>query len=82
MQESSAYWFKLTNEILNIKGNIILCEPPVLQKLHLVDSNLVPKAFQLFDMRQAQGRNDTRSPPSIVREERRPVYEVSVMTKY
>ena len=30
LQESSAGWFKLTNEILNIKGNIILCEVPVL----------------------------------------------------
>ena len=75
-------WFKLTNEILSIKGNIILCEAPVLQKLHLVDSNLVPRAFQLFHMRQAQGRNDTRVPPSNVREERCPVYEVSVMAKY
>ena len=30
LQESSADWFKLTNEILNIKGNIILCDVPVL----------------------------------------------------
>ena len=31
---------KLTNEILNIKGNIILYEVPV-------DDSLVPKAFHL-----------------------------------
>ena len=30
MQESSVDWFKSTNEILNIKGNIILCKVPVL----------------------------------------------------
>ena len=57
LQESSADWFKLTNEILNIKGNIIHCEAPVLQKLHVVDDNLVPRAFQLSDMGQAQGTN-------------------------
>ena len=28
LQESSAYWFKLTNEILDINGNITLCEVP------------------------------------------------------
>ena len=28
LRESSADWFKLTNEILIIKGNIILCEVP------------------------------------------------------
>ena len=30
LQESSANWFKLKNEILNLKGNIIPCEEPVL----------------------------------------------------
>ena len=30
LQESPADWFKLINEILNVKGNIILCEVPVL----------------------------------------------------
>ena len=29
LQESSADWFKLMDEILNIKGNIILCDVPV-----------------------------------------------------
>ena len=28
--QESADWFKLTNEILNIQGNIILCEVPAL----------------------------------------------------
>ena len=60
LPESSADWFKLTNENLNIKGNIILCETPVLQKLHVVD--------------------DTPSPPSGIRKERCPGYEVSFMT--
>ena len=46
---TSADWFKLTNEILKVKGNIILCEAPVLQKLHVVDDNLVPRAFHLSD---------------------------------
>ena len=30
LQESSADWFKSTNETLNIKGNIILCKVLVL----------------------------------------------------
>ena len=67
LQESSADWFKLTNEILNIKGNIILCEGPVLQKPHVVYDNLVPRAYHLSDMGQAQGTNDTPSPPSSIR---------------
>ena len=82
LQESSADWFKLTNEILNIKGNIILCEAPVLQKLHVVDDNLVPRAYHLSDMGQAQGTKDTPSPPSNIRKERCPGYKVSFMTKY
>ena len=82
LQESFADWFKLTNEILNIKGNIILCEAPVLQKLHVVDDNLVPRAYHLSDMGQAQGTKDTPSPPSNIRKERCPGYKVSFMTKY
>ena len=77
LQESFADWFKLTNEILNIKGNIILCEAPVLQKLHVVDDNLVPRAFHLSDMGQAQGTNDTPSPPSDIRKERCPKSGIS-----
>ena len=42
LQESSADLFKLMNEILNTKGNIILFEVPVLQKLHVIDDNFVP----------------------------------------
>ena len=68
------------NEILNIKGNIILCEVPVLQKLHVVDDNLVPRAFHLSG--QAQDTNDTPSPLSDIRKERCPGYTVSFMTKY
>ena len=43
LQESSSGWFKLTNEILNIKENI-LCEVPVLLKVYVVDDNLIPRA--------------------------------------
>ena len=82
LQEASVDWFKLTSEILNINGNIILCEAPVLQKLHVVDDNLVPRAFHLSDMGQAQGTNDTPLRPSDIRKERCPGYEVSFMTKY
>ena len=82
LQESSANWFKSTNEILNIKGNIILCKAPVLQKLHVVDDNLAAKAFHLSDTEQAQGKNDTLSPPPDIRKETCPGYEVSFMTKY
>ena len=46
---TSADWFKLTNEILKVKGNIILCEAPVLHKLHVIDDNRVPRAFHLSD---------------------------------
>ena len=77
LQESFCGWFKLTNGILNIKGNIILCEAPVLQKLHVVDDNLVPRAFHLSDMGQAQGTNDTPSPPSDIRKERCPKSGIS-----
>ena len=72
LQESSVDWFKLMNEILNINGNIILCEAPVLQKLHVVDDNLVPRVFHLSDMGQAQGTNDTPLTPSDIRKERCP----------
>ena len=34
------------------------------------------------DMGQTQGTNDTPSPPSDIREERCPGYEVGFMTKY
>ena len=34
------------------------------------------------DMGQAPGTNGTPLPPSDMRKERSPVYEVSVMTKY
>ena len=81
LQESSADWFKLTNEILNIKGNIILCEVSVLQKLHVVDDSLIPRAFDLSDMGQAQGANDPPLPPSDIRKERCPRYEVRFMAK-
>ena len=70
------------NEILNIKGNIMLCEVPVLQKLHVVDDNLVSRAFHLSDMGQAQDTNDTPLPLSDIRKERCPGYKVSFMTKY
>ena len=60
----------------------MLCEARVLQKLHVVCYNLVRRAFHLFDMGQAQGTNGTPSPPSNIRKERCPVYEVSFMTKY
>ena len=36
--QESADWYKLTNEILDIKGNIILYEVPV-------DDSLVPRTF-------------------------------------
>ena len=42
--QESADWFKLMNEILNVKGNIILCE--------------VSRAFHFSDIRQAQGTNE------------------------
>ena len=38
--QESADWYKLTNEILDIKGNIILYEVPV-------DESLIPRAFHL-----------------------------------
>ena len=82
LQESPADWFKLINEILNVKGNIIPCEVPVLQKLHVVNDNLVPGAFHLSDMGQAQGTNDMRSAPSDIPKERCPGCKVNFMTKY
>ena len=39
--QESADWYKLTNEILDIKGNIILYEVPV-------DESLIPRAFHLW----------------------------------
>ena len=80
--QESTNWFKLTNEILNIKGNTILCELPVLSKLHMLDENLVPRAFRVSDIGRAQVTNGTLSPPSDVRKERCPGYEVGFMTKY
>ena len=62
--------------------NITLCEAPMLQKLDAVDENLVPRAFHLSDVGQAQGTNDTPSPPSDIRKERCLGCEVSFMTKY
>ena len=47
-------------------------ETSYLQKLHVVDDNLVPRAFHLSDMGQAQGTNDTPSTPSDIRKERCP----------
>ena len=38
--QESADWYKLTNEILDMKGNIILYE------VH-VDDSLIPRAFHL-----------------------------------
>ena len=38
--QESADWYKLTNEILDMKGNIILYEVPV-------DDSLIPRAFHL-----------------------------------
>ena len=59
----SANWFKLINKILNIMGKIILCEVSVLHKLHMLDDSLIPRAFCLFDIEQAQGTNSTASNP-------------------
>ena len=58
----SVDWFKLTNEILNIKRNTILFEVSVLYKLHMLDGNLVTRAFCLSNIGRAQGTNDTPSP--------------------
>ena len=55
---------------------------PVLRKRHVVDDNLIPKAFHLSDMGQAQGANNRPLPPSNIRKERCPGYKVSFMTKY
>ena len=77
LQESTD-WFKLTNGILNIKGNIIHCEVSVLHKLYIISSPV----WNTSDMRQAQSTNNTPSPPSNIRKERSPGYEVSFMTKY
>ena len=38
--QESPDWYKLTNEILDMKGNIILYEVPV-------DDSLAPRAFHL-----------------------------------
>ena len=46
----STDWFKLTNEILVIKGSIILCEVSILYKLHMLDDDLAPRAYCLSDM--------------------------------
>ena len=42
--QESADWFKLTNEIPYVKGNI-LCEVSLLYQLHMLDDNLVPGHF-------------------------------------
>ena len=54
---------------------------PVLQKLNVVDDSLIPRAFDLSDMGQAQGANDPPLPPSDIRKERCPRYEVRFMAK-
>ena len=47
LQESSADWFKLTNEILIIKGNIILCGVPCKNFMWLM-TVLFPQHFPLW----------------------------------
>ena len=48
----------------------------------MVDGNLMPRASHHSDIGQAQGINDTPLPPSDIRKERSPGYEVNYMTKY
>ena len=78
LQESSVYWFKLTNEIL-MKGNI-LCEVPCKNLMWLM-TVLFPRHFT-SDMGKAQGTNNTPLPPSNIRKERCPGCKVDFITKY
>ena len=52
LQESSD-WFKLMNEIPNIKGNIILCE----KCLFCINFIFLYRAFRISDI--GQGTNNT-----------------------
>ena len=72
--QESADWYKLTKEIFDIKGNNILYEVPVDESSSL--------GHFTSDTGQAQGTNGTPSPPSDIRKERCPGYEVGFMTKY
>ena len=58
--QESANWYELTNEILDIKGNIILYE------VHFSPGHFAS------DMGQAQGINGIPLPPSDIRKERCP----------
>ena len=51
-----------------------------MQQIHVVDGNLVRRAFHLSDMGQAQGTNNTPSPPSDIRKDRCLGYKVSFGT--
>ena len=63
------------------KGKHTLWKVSVLYKLHMLDDNLIRKAFCLSDVGRAQGTNDTPLLPFDIRIERCPGYEVGFMTK-
>ena len=48
----------------------------------MVDDNIVPRAFHLSDMGQAQGTNDTPLPPSKEKKERCFGYKFSLMRNF
>ena len=56
--QESADWFKLTNEIPNVKGNI-LCE----KCLFCINFIFFYRAFRLSDI--GQGTNNTSFPSSV-----------------
>ena len=77
--QESVNWFKLKNEIP--KHHTLWKESLLyLYQLYVLDDNLVPRAFCLTDIRW--GTNDTPFPPSDIRKERCPGYEIGFMTKY
>ena len=78
LQESSVYWFKLTNEIL-MKENI-LCEVPCKNLMWLM-TLLFPRHFT-SDVVQAQSTKNTPLPPSNIRKERCSGFKVNFITKY
>ena len=72
--QESADWYKLTNEILDMKGNIILYEVPV-------DDSLIPRAFHLWYGTSSTYKWHTFATVQL-RKERCPEYEFGFMTKY
>ena len=78
--QESADWFKLTNEIPNVWGNIILCERCLIVSDLYGSWQSRLRAFRLSDI--GRGTNDTPFPPSDIRKEKCPGYEIGFMTKY